>query len=145
MAHSMTGTAQCAAPVAPMALAASEVSMTFSETDLLHLFIERVPFVLPNLRVFRRNVINVEAKGGYRVRNGIAGQADAYAIRKGGLHVEIETKAARGKLRTAQVAWRGWCHAWGVPHLILQARLGETSDATVQRWIAELGEVCANV
>lgn len=121
--------------------------VTLSETDLLHLFIERAPFVLPAVRVFRRNVINrvVEENGRkFLLKNGITGQADAYAIRKGGLHVEIETKAARGKMRTAQVAWRGWCHAWGVPHLILQARLGETSDGTVQRWIAELGEVCAN-
>lgn len=112
-----------------------------NETDLLHIFIERVPFVLPQCRVFRRAIINVEAKQGFRVRNGIKGQADAYALVKGGRHVEIETKAARGTLREAQEAWRAWCAEWGVPHLVLKARKNDHPMVTVERWVNELAGV----
>jgi hypothetical protein len=109
-----------------------------NETDLLHAFIEAAPFALPNVRIFRRNVINVQAVQGFRARNGIPGQADAYAIVKGGLHIEIETKAARGKLAAAQLRWRDFCHTWRVPHLVLRAGNGEAPDATIERWLSEL-------
>ena len=109
-----------------------------SETDLLHRFIERVPHMLPHVRVFRRNVLNVETVHGFRARNGIPGQADAYAIVEGGLHVELETKAARGTLAEAQKAWRASCLRRRVPHLVLRAHRNEDPDATVGRWIAEL-------
>lgn len=112
-----------------------------SETDLLHRFIERTPHALPHVRVFRRSIINVEAKGGFRVKNGIKGQADAYALVRGGRHVEIETKAARGVMRSRQEAWRLFCESFQIPHLVLRARRGETPDATIERWIQELAEV----
>jgi hypothetical protein len=110
-----------------------------NETDLLHLFIAAAPHTLPDVRVFRRNIINVETIHGFRARNGIAGQADAYAIFRGGRHVELETKAARGTMRKAQIAWRAWCERWQVPHLVLRAVKGEQPSDTVVRWIAELG------
>lgn len=112
--------------------------MKLNETDLLHLLIQRVPMTLPEVRVFRRNIINVEAKGGFRVRNGIKGQADAYAIVRGGRHVEIETKAARGTMREAQELWRTFCLTFGIPHLVLRAAKDESADSTVARWIEEL-------
>lgn len=115
-----------------------------SETDLLHLMIERAPHALPSVRVFRRNIINrtvTEHGRTYQLRNGIPGQADAYAITRGGLHVELEAKAAKGKLRTAQEAWRDFCRTWEIPYLELRAGKGETPDETVTRWISELRAV----
>jgi len=112
-----------------------------NETDLLHLFIERVPHSLPDVRVFRRNIINVETVHGFRARNGVKGQADAYAIVRGGRCVEIETKAARGVLQQAQRNWRAFCASFGVPHLVLRAAKGEEPSATVGRCIAELQAV----
>jgi hypothetical protein len=112
-----------------------------NETDLLHMLIERVPFDLPDVRVFRRNIINrvVEERGRkFTLKNGIKGQADAYALVRGGLHVELETKAARGAMRDEQWAWRSFCHRFGIPHLVLRARPDEHPSATVERWIEEL-------
>jgi len=115
--------------------------MPLSETDLLHIFIERAPFALPQVRVFRRNIINVEAKQGFRARNGIKGQADAYALVEGGLHVELETKAARGVMRDHQLSWQAYCLSNRIPHLELRARRGEQPLETVDRWIGELRAV----
>lgn len=114
---------------------------TTNETDLLHTLIARAPSALPNVRVFRRNVLNVATAHGFRARNGIPGMADAYALVVGGLHVEIETKSARGQLRGAQENWAEFCHGWGVPHVVLRAQRGEPPDRTVARWIAELSDV----
>lgn len=113
-----------------------------NETDLLHHFILRAPLEIPALwRVERRNIINVATVHGARVRNGIKGQADAFALTRGGLHIELETKAARGVLAEAQERWRDACQAAGIPHLVLRARRGETPGETVTRWIDELRAV----
>jgi hypothetical protein len=112
-----------------------------TEHDLLHAFIERVPYRLPHARIFRRNIINVETSRGYRVRNGIAGQADAYALVRGGRHVELETKAAAGRLAPVQKAWRAYCASFEIPHLVLRARKDEAPADTVDRWIDELQAV----
>lgn len=115
-----------------------------NETDLLHMLIERVPFALPHVRVFRRNIINrkvTEAGRTFVIRNGIKGQSDAYALIKGGRHVEIETKAATGRLEKEQKAWRAYCAAFEIPHLILRARPQEAPVVTIERWVNELAEV----
>ena len=114
--------------------------MKHNETDLLHLFIERAPFVLPRVRVFRRNIVNTISVHGFHARNGIAGQADAYALVQGGRHIEIETKAAT-RLRKAQEAWRDFCDGWGVKYLVLRAQKSESAHDTVERWCGELAEV----
>lgn len=112
-----------------------------TEHDLLALFIREAPKALPDLRVFRRNIINrvvmIEGRKVHLV-NGIPGQGDAYALVRGGRHVEIETKVAKGRMREAQERWRDFCASWGVPHLVMQARKDEPADATVARWIEEL-------
>lgn len=112
-----------------------------SEHDLLALFIREAPKALPQLRVFRRNIINrtvtIEGRKVHLV-NGIPGQGDAYALLRGGRHVEIETKDAKGRMGEAQIRWRAFCAAWGVPHLVMQARKGEAENETVTRWIEEL-------
>jgi len=112
-----------------------------NETDLLHAFIARAPYVLPDVRVFRRNIINATAtaKGRtWRVRNGVAGQADAYALVKGGMHIEIETKAATGRLEAEQRNWRSFCGSFDVPYLELRAEKDESPETTVKRWVGEL-------
>lgn len=112
-----------------------------SEHDLLALFIREAPKALPCVRVFRRNIIRrkvvIEGRPVMLV-NGIPGQGDAYALLRGGRHIEIETKVAKGRMREAQERWRDFCAAWGVPHLVMQARKDEPADATVARWIEEL-------
>ena len=112
-----------------------------SEHDLLTLFIRQAPLRIPSLRVFRRNIINrtvtIEGRKVHLV-NGIPGQGDAYALLKGGRHVEIETKAATGRMRAGQVRWQAFCAAWGIPHLKLQARRDESAETTVDRWIEDL-------
>jgi hypothetical protein len=109
-----------------------------SETDLLWQLIKEAPVSLPDVRVFRRNILNVATVQGFRAVNGIKGQADAYALARGGRHIELETKAARGAMRDAQERWRAWCVGWEIPHLVLKAGKRETPDATVRRWIEEL-------
>lgn len=116
-----------------------------NETDLLHLFMLRAPLAVADLwRVERRNIINVQSTYGARVRNGIKGQADAFALFRGGCHVEIETKAARGILEDAQRRWRSACLANRVPHLVLRAARQESPEDTVTRWIDELRAVVEN-
>lgn len=110
-----------------------------NETDLLHAFIERAPFALPGVHIDRRNIINERSARGHWLRNGIVGQADAFAIYQG-RHVEIETKAARGTLAEAQRRWRDRCLGGLCPHLVLRARRDESPPDTVNRWIAELAE-----
>lgn len=114
------------------------------ENDLLQIFIAEAPRVLPDVRVFRRNVTNlpttIEGRT-FRMRHAIKGQSDAYAIVKGGRHVELETKAARGVMRERQEAWRAFCLAWAVPHLVLRARANEAPADTVARWVEELRAV----
>ncbi len=108
-----------------------------NETDLLHIFIALVPHVIPGARVERRNIINTRSEQGYRVRNGIKGQCDAFCVFRG-RHIEIETKAARGVMREAQERWRSWCIASGTPHMVMRANKNESPDDTVNRWAAEL-------
>lgn len=117
--------------------------MPHSETDLLHIFITRAPHVIPDVRIFRRNVINrvVEIEGRkVTLRSGIEGQCDAYAIVRRGGHVEIETKAAKGRMREAQKRWREWCQLWEIPHLVLRGRIDEEPESTVERWVTELAD-----
>lgn len=111
------------------------------EIDLLALFLRAAPLACRNVRVFRRNIIKrkVTIKGRQvMLVNGIPGQGDAEALVRGGRHIEIETKAAAGRMRKRQKAWKAWCDEWEIPHLTLRARADETPEATVNRWCEEL-------
>lgn len=110
-----------------------------NETDLLHAFIAAAPYALPGVHIDRRNIINERSARGHWLRNGIIGQADAFAVYRG-RHVEIETKSARGTLRDAQARWRARCLSGLCPHLVLRARRDEAPTDTVNRWIEELTE-----
>ena len=109
------------------------------ETTLQLALLLAAPRALPNLRLYRRNVGSARAlRTGQVVQYGLEGQADLYALVRGGRHVEIELKAARGVLSPAQESWRNWCIAWGIPHVVLKAENGETVEQTVKRWCDEL-------
>ena len=112
-----------------------------NETSLLHTFMAAVPHAIPSARVFRRNIINAVTVHNTRVRNGIKGQADAYCLVRGGLHIEIEAKSATGRLTEAQVKWQSFCLRFDIPHLVLAARKNESPIDTVARWVSELRTV----
>lgn len=107
------------------------------EADLLAAFLLYAPAAMPDWRIFRRNVGTL--KVGKRVmRFGIAGQCDTYAIARGGRHIEIELKAASGRLSPDQKRWRDFCHRWNIPWALLQARPGETVGDAIPRWMSHL-------
>lgn len=117
-----------------------------TETDLLHLLLQRAPAELPDARLFRRNVGVYRSLEGRRVvRVGIGGQCDAYAFLRGGLTVEIETKAKRGRLSEEQEHWKAFCDAWGIPHVVLTEKKNATPDEAVAEWIEVLRGVFARV
>lgn len=119
-------------------------SEVMAERELMQFFMAEVPTYLPHVRVFVRTIVNATAsKGGrhFHIKAGIKGQSDMYALAEGGLHVELETKAAKGRMLEEQKAWREFCLAFRIPHLVLRARSGEHPASTIERWIAELRAV----
>jgi hypothetical protein len=109
-----------------------------SESDLGALLTERFPYAFPRLLIFRRNVVNVETRDGWRARAGVKGQSDYYVM-GARVHVEIETKLLQGKWYKQQIAWRDRCAALDIPYLIARPAKGETSEQTVTRWLEEIG------
>jgi hypothetical protein len=113
-----------------------------SEADLGAALVLAFPSAFPRLMIFRRQILNVETKDGWRARAGVRGQADYYVMGHR-THVEVETKLPRGKWYAEQIAWRTRCTDLGIPYLIAQPRLHEEPDVTVQRWLLELRELVA--
>jgi len=109
-----------------------------TETDLMWALVRAIPHAIPDARPFRRAVFNVRAEQGFRAKAGVPGQCDLYVYVKPGRIIEVETKARRGVLSPRQRVWQAFCHEWGVPHVVLKERNGETSDATVARWVGEI-------
>lgn len=108
------------------------------ETDQLQpAFLLLLPYRIPTLRVFRRNVARVKIEG-RTVKFGIKGQPDLYGVVDGGMHVEVELKASRGRLRPEQQAFRSWCEAHRIPYVLAVAHPDETIDQTVERWCDEI-------
>jgi hypothetical protein len=109
------------------------------ESDLKAALLLAAPRLLPDLRLFRRQVMRVLVPDTERVvAVGIKGQADLYGLWRGGRHIELELKTATGRLTPHQVVWQSFCRSWGVPHLVLRERVNETTDETVERWIGEI-------
>lgn len=97
----------------------------------------RVALEFRHVRFFRRNVGLVELEGGRMFRAGIKGQADLYALAKGGWHGEVEVKRY-GRLSEAQARWRDWCSEWHVSWILVEAEKAETPAQTIERWVGEL-------
>ena len=109
------------------------------ERDLKHALLLTAPRELPNLRLFNRPVMRVQIPNPDRtIAVGVRGQCDLYGLAKGGYHIELELKTAGGRLNDHQLAWQAFCAAWGVPHLVLQGREGESVEETVKRWCGEI-------
>lgn len=120
------------------------------ERDLKSTLLLAAPRELPNLRLFTRQVMRVRLLEPDRtIPVGIRGQCDLYGLCRGGLHIELELKTATGRLTPPQTAWQAFCLEWQIPHLVLQARSGESVEETVKRWCGEiqdrLAEATANV
>ncbi len=112
------------------------------ESDLKAALLLAAPRLLPSLRLFRRQVMRVRLEDPDRTfAVGIKGQADLWGVWRGGRHIELELKNATGRLTTHQVAWQAFCRSWGVPHLVLRGRDGESTEETVRRWIIEIQAV----
>lgn len=115
------------------------------ESDLMRAYQEAVPFALPNVRIFRRNIMAAHLSGGHFVRAGIPGQCDLYGYiaRPIGqrsllaLPIEIECKGARARWTDQQKMWRAFCEEWRIPYLALEARKDDTPGATIIRWVEE--------
>jgi hypothetical protein len=95
------------------------------------------PKRIPDLRLFRRNVVMV-AVGDRKIRAGIKGQADLYGFWRGGKAIELELKGARTRSTPDQDAWAAFCFDWGVQHLTLRAQKNETVEETTERWCREI-------
>ena len=110
-----------------------------SETDLLWLFIQRVPQAIPGAHIERRNIIKGAriGKTDFRISNGMKGQCDCFVILPGSRHVECETKAPKGRLSPEQRRWKQRCEALGIPHLVLVAHECDSPDDTVAAWIEQ--------
>lgn len=108
-----------------------------SESDLKIALLLAAPLALPTLRLFVRPIMRVRRDE--RVYSiGIKGQSDLYGLVRGGGHIELELKDVHTITTRQQRDWRSFCRAWGVPHLELRARAGESVDDTVARWLDEI-------
>lgn len=111
------------------------------ELTLQRMLLTRAATALPDVRMFRRNVMRVQTDDGRVVKNGIKGQADIHGyVKRNPLAIpfEVELKSAEGSLSPEQKAWAAFCDAWRVPYVVLQQHHQETLDETVNRWLSEL-------
>jgi hypothetical protein len=112
------------------------------ESTLKRALLLAAPRELPDLRLFNRPILRVKLPNPDRTfAIGIRGQSDLYGLYRGGLHIELELKTAKGTMRAHQLTWRAFCLKWGVPHFVLQARTDESVDQTVGRWCGEIRAV----
>ena len=112
------------------------------EIPLMQAFQHAATMQLPHVRLFRREILKAVIEGRH-VKAGITGQCDLYGVVRGGLHVEVETKAISGRLSPEQKTWRDWCQKGEIPWLLLKPEKDESPEATVQRWVEELRQLVA--
>ncbi len=109
-----------------------------TETQLGNFLLVRFPLLVQNALIFRRPIIRARATAGGRTWQavaGVPGQADFYVVAQGGLHVEVETKSARGTLRAAQDAWMARCIALRIPYVLARVPKDAASpDDIIRVW-----------
>lgn len=110
-----------------------------NETDLVRRFIPMAVQTLP-VRLFRRQIMLAKSDDGRVMKAGVKGQADIWGFTLEGRHIEIEAKAAGGRLTPDQAAWRDFCLTTGVVYMLAQARPHEPPDTTCLRWVRELND-----
>lgn len=76
---------------------------------------------LPWLRLWRVNVGAARTPDGAMIRFGIPGMADLTGIVACGRRLEVEVKAAKGRLTPQQVAWGRCISALGGLHLVARS------------------------
>lgn len=140
----------------------SRAAPTPHESDLMRAYIEAIPFAIPRMRVFRRNIMSARLSGGHYVKAGIPGQCDLYGYLRRivevrningsvighvpgsatwAVGIEIECKSATARWTDKQKAWRAFCEEWRIPYLALEAKKDETPGQTVNRWVDETREL----
>jgi hypothetical protein len=107
------------------------------ESTLQSILLLAAPRLLPEVRLFRRNV-GASKLHGHTVRFGIKGQCDLYALVRGGLHMELEIKTAEGQLSREQRLWRDFCLDMQIPWMLLKANPDEGAPAAAERWCREI-------
>lgn len=144
-------------------MTASRSAPSAHESDLMRAYIEAIPFAIPRMRVFRRNIMAAHLEGGHFVRAGIPGQCDLYGfiggmaaevrnlagevigtaprLHRPAIPIEIECKSATARWTDQQKKWRAFCEEWRIPYLALVARKDETPGQTVNRWVDETREI----
>lgn len=110
------------------------------ESQLQAALLLAAPARIPELRLFRRNVATVQVQG-RTIKAGIRGQADIYGYFRGGRAIELELKGPTTRMTPEQEAWQAFCRGWGIPHLVLRARKGESVEETVTRWCEEIASL----
>ena len=138
--------------------------MAQREIPLMREFLAR--YRHPLVRLFRRNILDktvqdIHTGRVHQVKAALKGQADVYGFRKTCQRVysasgvvigatnglgpavpfEIEFKGERTPVSEEQKRWRAFCEDWGIPHLVLRARVGEEQEVTLLRWIDELNKL----
>lgn len=108
-----------------------------NETDLVRRFIPMAVQILP-VRLFRRQIMLAKSDDGRVMKAGVKGQADIWGFTLEGRHIEIEAKAASGRLTPDQAAWRAFCETTGVVYMLAQAERDERPDTTCTRWVNQL-------
>ncbi len=104
------------------------------------------------VRLFRRNIIDktvqdIHTSRIHQVKAGIVGQADVYGyvkcntVSQHAIPLEIEFKAAGGKLSDEQLHWEEWCKQWGIVHTRMVAQATETDLQLILRWTSELNKL----
>lgn len=116
--------------------------MTILETTLQRALLAALPARLPWLRLYRRMVGTAEVRGA-TVSFGVKGQSDLYGWdARTGRHVEVELKAAGGRLSEEQDRWLGYARCNMATGLVLIARRNEAVSDTIERWLKELEDAC---
>jgi hypothetical protein len=124
-----------------------------NELPLMKLFLGQ--YRNQSVKLFRRNIIDrhmqdIHTGAVSHVKSGLKGQCDAHGfVRRPAdrlaIPIEIEFKAARGRLSEGQVNWRDTCQNWNVPWLLLEVGKEELPTDTLTRWTKELNEFVSSL